>query len=143
MRTSCTNLLTKNYTASYCHDPVRVGPPPFSHMSPVAVCADCGLIVKEASVSSADSSYASILEECATIAREREPKYGEAVQNMRNIAATAKQMFNLDLTDEQITEVFIATKVERDKTCKQDDNIVDNINYDAIRLACRRAKRQA
>ena len=80
------------------------------------------------------ASYSSHLRTAATIADQREPQYGSALDNLKDTSMIAKAMFNLELTPVQLAQVMIAFKTSREKHSHKDDNIIDNINYHAILL---------
>jgi len=81
------------------------------------------------------ASYGPILREAADIADERGEKYGEVLENFQDTCYIYKANFGDDGIDPVIlSQVLIALKISREKNCHQDDNCIDKINYEAIRL---------
>jgi len=76
--------------------------------------------------------YTKILEECVTIAQERQQQYGTAKDSIDETIKILATVFNLHLTPKQFCQVMIAGKLSREKFKHKDDNIRDVINYLAI-----------
>lgn len=89
-----------------------------------------------------DASYSPILRQCADIADDREPKYGDAVKNMEDIADRANRRFGMNVTALDVVQIMLATKEAREAHQHQEDNILDEINYNAIRLLILRMLRR-
>jgi len=76
--------------------------------------------------------YASILQECIDTGNQREKSYGGVVENFVEISKIHQAMFGAGFFPSDICKVLISVKVARQKfKCKR-DNIIDNINYNAI-----------
>jgi len=76
--------------------------------------------------------YTTLLEECITIAQERQQQYGTAKSSIEETIKIMATLFNLHLTPKQFCQVMIAGKLSREKFKHKDDNIKDIINYLAI-----------
>lgn len=81
-----------------------------------------------------EASYAHHLRQCADIADEREPQYGNVLDNLRDTQMILHAMFGLKLSPVEIAKVMIAIKTSREKHHHKKDNLLDNINYHAILL---------
>lgn len=78
-------------------------------------------------------NYADILIECATIAKDRQSQYGEATESVTLGAKMVKDMFGWEITPKQFCEVMIAGKFSRELKLHKTDNMIDAINYMAIK----------
>ena len=72
------------------------------------------------------------LERCIETKKERQPDYGDSIENFREMARIHNAMFGGDILPSQMCMVLIATKVSREKHRHKEDNIEDEINYWAI-----------
>ena len=76
--------------------------------------------------------YTKILQDCINIAEEREESYGDILTNFTEIQTILLCNFKIELSIEEIANVFIAIKIARNKHKHSEDNIKDLINYFAI-----------
>jgi len=79
-------------------------------------------------------NYWDNLTQAASIAEDRQEDYGDVKENFTEIKNIADAMFGLNLTEEQICQLFIAMKVARQKNKHKEDNLLDAINYFSILL---------
>ncbi len=78
-------------------------------------------------------TYWKILDECATIAKEREEQYGNFVDNFEQVKEVYDAISSTPLTVKQIFDVLIAVKLARRKfNPAHMDNDLDIINYMAM-----------
>lgn len=77
-------------------------------------------------------NYADILAEAATVARDRQEQYGEAVESVKLACKILDETFNIKLSVLQFCEVMVALKLSRQKFKFKKDNLLDSINYLAI-----------
>ena len=78
--------------------------------------------------------YVPILTECIETGIERGASYGSVIDNFREMARIHNAMFGGDILPSDMCKVLIATKVSRQKHKHKKDNLIDQINYNAILL---------
>lgn len=78
--------------------------------------------------------YSSILRDCIRTGEERVASYGSVIDNFKEMAAIHNAMFGGELKPSDLCKVLIATKVSREKYKHKEDNLIDQINYNAILL---------
>lgn len=74
-------------------------------------------------------NYADVLEECASIAKERQAQYGEAGESLQLTCDIADVAFGIKLTKSQLAQVMVSLKLSREKFNHKADNLKDCINY--------------
>ena len=75
-----------------------------------------------------------ILKKCLSIFKERGKQYGDVYKDFRRVSDILYITRGLTLKPSQIIEVMIAVKDSRERNKHKEDNIIDKINYEAIRL---------
>lgn len=80
------------------------------------------------------ADYSEILEESIKTANERQSDYGSVIENFKEMAVIHNAMFGGNLKPSDLCKVLIATKVSREKFKHKKDNLIDQINYNAILL---------
>ena len=80
-----------------------------------------------------EENYWDILIKCAETGKERGETYGDIKENFYNIVSILKANYGLELEPYQVAEVLIAVKIARNLNMEKEDNVIDEINYIAIR----------
>ena len=82
-----------------------------------------------------DTNYTKILENCISIANERQIQYGKAEEGIQSACDIFNSISGIKLSVKDFCMVLVSLKLSRLKYNYKEDSMVDIINYVAIATA--------